>query len=214
MTFKEACKLCRQNTGSSFLDSGSIYGYLYNKEIPKNLIDEENLLISTPHWLYLNFDFTEKTKKLQLEFDKFVKESEKTENKGWPELIKDFLVSIGVKHSVLLNSYNYESNLDQVIQYIPFTVEDNEYWFLQIHTGCDVRGGYTPPIVVKVIYEASESLNGICPKCKKEFNSVYKIEENSDWDNGWTHKENLRWKGEECGGKIILTVDMACDSDL
>lgn len=41
------------------------------------------------------------------------------------------------------NSYNDESNLSQVIQGTYITINDTPYLVLQIHGGCDVRGGYT-----------------------------------------------------------------------
>ena len=56
------------------------------------------------------------------------------------------------------NSYNWESNLSQVIQGQMFTeYEDTEYEenyiILQIHNGADVRGGYTDCKVFKVDFD-------------------------------------------------------------
>ena len=53
------------------------------------------------------------------------------------------------------NSYNWESNLSQVIRGQIFTeYEDTQYEenyiILQIHNGADVRGGYTDPKIFKV----------------------------------------------------------------
>lgn len=218
MTFKEACELCRTNTGVAMCDSGSIYGYGYNKEIPKSLIDEENLLISTPHWLYLNCEITEECKRLQERFIQFTKESEdKGENKYWPELMEDFLLSLNINFCNLQNSYNYESDLDQVIQYIYFTIDDIQYLFLQVHTGCDVRGGYTSPLIVELLGEPSENFTGYCTACEKSFESVYQIEESCEFGNWWTqekewkHVESLRWKGEPCNGRVRLTISIPCD---
>lgn len=41
------------------------------------------------------------------------------------------------------NSYNGDSSLSQVIQGTYVRVADNAYIVLQIHGGCDIRGGYT-----------------------------------------------------------------------
>jgi len=49
------------------------------------------------------------------------------------------------------NSYNRESQLSQVIQYDVIKSPDGEFYvILQIHNGCDVRGGYTNPRVFKM----------------------------------------------------------------
>jgi len=51
------------------------------------------------------------------------------------------------------NTYNGESDLDQVLQFDTVSLDGgyrgygSAYIFLQAHTGCDVRGGYTKPIV-------------------------------------------------------------------
>lgn len=45
------------------------------------------------------------------------------------------------------NSYNGESNLSQVIQ---FRYIGNSYVILQVHNGCDVRGGYTDAKLFRV----------------------------------------------------------------
>lgn len=45
------------------------------------------------------------------------------------------------------NSYNYENNLSQVFQYEIF----GDFVFIEIHGGCDVRGGYTRPVIFKII---------------------------------------------------------------
>ena len=56
------------------------------------------------------------------------------------------------------NSYNYESNLSQVVQGANVTVDGDAleypaYILLQIHQGADVRGGYTDAKLFKVAAE-------------------------------------------------------------
>jgi len=48
---------------------------------------------------------------------------------------------------LVVNSYNGEDLLSQVIQYVYFTWDNQEYVVLQIHGGADVRGGYSTPHV-------------------------------------------------------------------
>jgi hypothetical protein len=48
-----------------------------------------------------------------------------------------------------VNTYNNEDMLSQVIRYVYFTWDKEEYVVLQIHGGADVRGGYSTPHVFK-----------------------------------------------------------------
>lgn len=41
------------------------------------------------------------------------------------------------------NTYNHDSNLSQVLQWTIIDLDDKKYVLLQVHQGCDVRGGYT-----------------------------------------------------------------------
>jgi len=52
-----------------------------------------------------------------------------------------------------INTYNYENLLSQVLQFILLEGKDDTYIILQVHGGCDVRGGYTKPRVFRVIDE-------------------------------------------------------------
>lgn len=47
------------------------------------------------------------------------------------------------KDTKVWNTYNHDSNLSQVIQFSTFTYRNNAYILLEVHNGCDVRGGYT-----------------------------------------------------------------------
>lgn len=52
---------------------------------------------------------------------------------------------------VVINTYNGEDLLSQTIQYVYFEVEgQGGYVLLQIHGGCDARGGYTKPRAFEV----------------------------------------------------------------
>ncbi len=77
-----------------------------------------------------------------------------------------------------MNTYNHEFNhADQVVQFIPFTIhhldEENpseteleydiygEHVLIQIHGGCDVRGGYTAPIVLSMGMDGGAMLSRV-----------------------------------------------------
>jgi hypothetical protein len=48
------------------------------------------------------------------------------------------------------NTYNGECDLDQTLQFNTLGIGGQEYILLQIHCGCDIRGGYTSPIVARM----------------------------------------------------------------
>lgn len=49
-----------------------------------------------------------------------------------------------------INTYNGEQFVSQTLQFMCFTDGLNDYVLLQIHGGCDVRGGYTAPRVFEI----------------------------------------------------------------
>ena len=66
------------------------------------------------------------------------------------QLVEDYADHMGWNVAFSENSYNRDSNLSQVIQY---TVYDSGLVALQVHGGCDVRGGYTAPRIFAIDYE-------------------------------------------------------------
>jgi hypothetical protein len=48
-----------------------------------------------------------------------------------------------VKVGYTFNTYNGDSDLSQILQGSWVTINDEVYLLLQIHGGCDARGGYT-----------------------------------------------------------------------
>jgi hypothetical protein len=102
------------------------------------------------------------------------------------------------------NSYNGDSNLSQVIQYQEF--EDGEgdrYVALQIHGGCDVRGGYTKPRIFSLSRHADKSLY--------EGNRFSITDGDHTWDfDGCEFEQYIREKGEKelDIGKAPFTKDL------
>jgi hypothetical protein len=63
---------------------------------------------------------------------------------GVSEAQWNWLKDLGdIKVTKSFNSYNGDSDLSQIIQGSWLTVDDEQYLLLQIHGGCDARGGYT-----------------------------------------------------------------------
>ena len=128
---------------------------------------------STYHFLKENLTFDE-------ELDEFFHgqflEEYDSDDKCWLELMQEFPTSLcdnppedchyydfsyvggfyGEGDPFVVNVYNEENLLDQVIQFVYFTSADKtEFCVLQVHGGCDVRGGYTKPRVFTVDEELS-----------------------------------------------------------
>jgi hypothetical protein len=58
-----------------------------------------------------------------------------------------------------VNTYNGEDILSQVLQYLYLEIDGTPYVLLQIHGGCDVRGGYTRPRMFRVCDEGSDIMD-------------------------------------------------------
>lgn len=50
-----------------------------------------------------------------------------------------------------VNTYNFDCDLCCIIQYMRFTLDDENYIMLQVHNGVDARCGYTHPVLFKTI---------------------------------------------------------------
>lgn len=86
-------------------------------------------------------------------------EAPEREREPWFACLDEWLREVGAcspegwRHDgdpIVVNTYNHESDLSQVIQYAGFRLPDSDdpdevYVALAIHGGCDVRGGYTAP---------------------------------------------------------------------
>lgn len=77
------------------------------------------------------------------------------------------------------NSYNYESNLSQVIQWNNVVVDDEPLCILQIHQGADVRGGYSTPHVFTWNMDSEGYFSERAPAlvCSKDYDHVWYIED-------------------------------------
>ena len=172
--------MLRENTGIAMMDSGGDGGRAwqrnqkrdFKKEAASTLevdVSRKDLTISMSTYYYLTefWESTPESERLQKEFLKFVDLPE-NERSGWLELMESFFdhhlkpgivdndydaynVSAGGKVN---NTYNYDSSVDQILQYMLFPwkgLSDNvrhnaiPYMMLQIHGGADARGGYTAP---------------------------------------------------------------------
>lgn len=173
-----------ENTGSALLDSGGTpkfvdgkyagsehgYGRQWERNQGMTIESFEGLPEATLerygfyskslyHWLkqVVSFD-----PELDETFQSWMDRPDNAE-KHWLELMDEFGKDIahgsgiyGDGKAFSENTYNHESSLDGVIQYVYFELKDDRtilgtefpaggYALIQIHGGADVRGGYTRP---------------------------------------------------------------------
>jgi hypothetical protein len=163
-----------ENTGVHPLDSGFAYGRHWerNREIQDfrklPVVDvtvwkDGSLEATVNVFHYLRF-FLERDKTSEaLEAMLYaLAEEPEWRDEPWLSVMYEFadrLVDLGWSRDGGWNSYNWENLLSQVIQGINVWKEDKdgypaeEYVILQIHNGCDVRGGYTKPRVFRLVEE-------------------------------------------------------------
>lgn len=142
-------EMLKENTGSHFLDSGGAYGRHWERNQgrdfenePRVMVDLDVPVVNVYHYLneVLGVD----------EFTEYVNQLIDYDGVHWAQ---EALVSVRDRDLVhkatsVKNTYNEEENLSQVLQVACFSRSDEMgipavYVLLQIHQGCDVRGGYT-----------------------------------------------------------------------
>lgn len=153
------------------MDFGGAYGRNWEKNQERDFEDEPcarlevwgaedfYIYVSTYHWLRGRLEYDEK---IDQEFQEFAKDRDES----WLTLMEDFFDEVLGFDYATVNTYNHESVLDQVIQYTHAPEEG--IVLLQIHGGCDVRGGYTRPRAFRdewdyIYYDADCGLN--CKEC-------------------------------------------------
>jgi len=173
-----------ENTGCDILDSGGAYGRKWqsNRHIPVDMWDnapacsievygESEVIPSYDVYHYLvNFlSITEESDRLNAALQDIVSVSDAG---SYIDDMESFLELKGVEiegyalHNID-NTYNYDNLLSQVLQHAVFEVDGDTYIMLQIHGGCDVRGGYTCPQIFTLdepdyFIMAAQDINARC----------------------------------------------------
>jgi hypothetical protein len=149
-----------ENTGRHFLDSGGAYGRNWERNAGKTVEDfmaapevevvtwerngqtvVEYVNLDVFHFLRQRLDYDAE---LDAAFHEFAMNDEHRED-DWFTCLEAWFAAEGLDTPGVVNTYNGEDNLSQVIQYYIFEYEDEPKIALMIHGGCDVRGGYTAP---------------------------------------------------------------------
>jgi len=160
----EIAVMLKENTGASFLDSGGAYGrnWEHNQKIedfsqqPIMTVEYSKagyntISLSLYHLLTQTLSITKESDKLDKALQRFMNKKEYEES-GYLEIAEEFnekyLQPRGMNIERFDNTYNHDSILSQDFQFGLITKEGEEYpdfILIQIHGGCDIRGGYTAP---------------------------------------------------------------------
>lgn len=156
MTTKELIfAMLTENTGRHFLDSGGAYGRNWERNQEKTIEDFESEpevhYSSDGKWIERRVSVFHYLSQLQQ--DELCEEFNSLPCPQWDcdadvygvsqaqwDILTEFR-DVEVVRS--FNTYNGDSDLSQILQGSWLRIDDEEYLLLQIHGGCDARGGYT-----------------------------------------------------------------------
>jgi hypothetical protein len=139
-----------ENTGAHLLDSGGAYGRHWERHqgkttrdflaAPEIEIDSYGVTLNAYHYLNnrLSYDPV-----MDAALGAYLDQSDN----GYLEDMETFPETLGAEDIFTINTYNGDSALSQTLQWTQWTLNGEQYYALQVHGGCDVRGGYTRPRV-------------------------------------------------------------------
>lgn len=172
------------STGEAMLDSGGAYGRHWQRNQKKSFKDFMNepqvsydIDTWTPEGKTPEYEITYTISLFHYltnghyELDLLCNEYNTLKCKDWDgftygvskdqeQWLKAHGVDTNIDNANSWNSYNGDSMLSQVIQGTNIEINGDEYVLLQIHQGCDVRGGYTDAKLFKVVDYALEGVYG------------------------------------------------------
>lgn len=149
-------KMLTENTGVHMLDSGGAYGRNWERNQIKTIEDFENepeeVYTYSKRWNEISRTVSVYHYLSQLETDEVCDQFNAMPCEDWDaegvygvskaqwEWINS---KCEVKIDRTFNTYNGDSDLSQILQGSWIWINDEQYLLLQIHGGCDARGGYT-----------------------------------------------------------------------
>lgn len=183
-TTEKLVAMFTENTGKNLLDSGGAYGRAWERNQGKTAadfmaapyveIDAQYQMISLNMFQYLNERLT-----YDAALDAYWNKYDELNSDGyWTDNLEEWLDTLGVPEEGefysagrwWFNSYNCDNLLDGTYQGLFFGLGDKQYVALQIHGGCDVRGGYTKPVIFECDKESMaldmSSASLCCPNCE------------------------------------------------
>lgn len=171
-------EMLRENTGTHFLDSGGDNGRHWQRNQGRQF-DREHECSLTFRWGYPEVTINvyhflaqhlEYNAELDGRFQRWAEDREDTcwlqDMQVWVESRPDAAGIYGEGEPVTVNTYNGEDLLSQTLQFVYWTDADGAHVLLQVHGGCDVRGGYTRPRAFDVRTDLECEGVGIFDNCR------------------------------------------------
>lgn len=153
-------EMLTENTGRHMLDSGGAYGRHWEKNAgrtlaewdtqPRAWADRWGVTVSVYHYLCERLEYVPLLDK------QFHDYCAKNPDDGLLSLAEVFAYNKD-SSAYTWNTYNGEDALSQTLQGVTFSDGGEVFVLLQIHGGCDVRGGYTAPRAFRVLVDMAES---------------------------------------------------------
>lgn len=221
-TLQKLADMFTENTGAHFLDSGGAYGRNWERNQGLTVDDflalddarwQRDWGITLDSWHYLKDRLTYTKTAEVLTRLMNVWESQDYDNRN-PWSLEDqesYLLEINATLGNGWNSYNWDNFLSQTLQGYDFTWNERQFVLLQVHGGCDVRGGYTRPVIFEACCEAwlhdCYSAELSCKTCSDEVGR---------WSatNGELINYYGEWVGREVQSKIMEMGCLNCNGDL
>lgn len=148
-----------ENTGRHMLDSGGAYGRNWERHAGKTVeaftaaptatADDYGVTVDAFHWL---LDRVTYAPQLQEQLELFAAENPDE----WGLALAEAFAGQYDDNPTTWNTYNYDNALSQTLQGVTFSIGGEVFTLLQIHGGCDVRGGYTEPKAFSVDVDMAE----------------------------------------------------------
>jgi hypothetical protein len=166
-TCDKLAAMMRENTGASLCDSGGAYGRHHERnqavvsfdDRPEGSIefrkwgDDQLEILATVDVYHFLLERLSYNPRLDHLFGIYCEETDEyglQAAQGFVDTLDDPRGIYGDGDPITVNTYNSEDLLSQTIQYVYWTDANGAHVLLQIHGGCDVRGGYTTPVVFDV----------------------------------------------------------------
>ena len=180
ITEEKLTEMLQESTGRHICDSGFAYGYHWEHNKGRDFAaepegsvkfyqrgEEANIIptVSVYHFLRNRVTYNPELDRRFYEY---------LDNEGMDADLSGAkcFVSDGGGEPVIVNTYNGECVLSQVLQYVYWEDDDGSHVLLQIHGGCDVRGGYTDPVAFDIeetdIFDNAEA-SIYCDDCGKHW---------------------------------------------
>lgn len=206
-----------ENTGRHMLDSGDHYGRHHEEnqenppwEKPRTLVERDYVTRNVYHHLTDTLERNGACTRLERAlygFGEVSNESWLTDMEEFAQQWGDETYLGGVERNDVpvqsFNTYNHEfGSLTQDIQVVGFSWDQYDYVIVQVHGGCDIRGGYTKPRVFRGNWRnvITHEFSFYCDECRWS-----QLESSLDYDilQDMTRPEENELECPECGSHDV-----------